>query len=91
MVMATGAGGLNPPGDGRRIDRQSTRDARGQQTHRGEAKVRFYANTLARLRKELPRKRKKPVAVHFSPSSDPFRPVPDVLNMAYDVFRFLSE
>ncbi|MFC1596512.1 radical SAM protein [Planctomycetota bacterium] len=64
---------------------------RGYQTHPGEGKVRFYTNTLAKLRAELPRKRKKPATVYFSPSSDPFQPVPEVLNMAYDVFRFLLE
>ena len=65
--------------------------ARGYLTHPGEGKVRFYTNTLAKLREELPRKRKKPATVYFSPSSDPFQPVPEVLNMAYDVFRFLLE
>ena len=37
------------------------------------------------------RKRKKPTTVYFSPSSDPFQPIPEVLDMAYDVFRFLLE
>ncbi len=63
----------------------------GYLTHPGEGKVVFYANTLAKLRGELPRKRKKPTTVYFSPSSDPFQPVPAVLNMVYDVFRFLLE
>ena len=44
-----------------------------------------------KLRDELRRKRKKPTTVYFSPSSDPFQPVPEVLNMAYDVFQFLLE
>ncbi len=65
--------------------------ARGYLTHPGEGKVAFYTNTLARLREELRRKRKKPTTVYFSPSSDTFQPVPEVLNMAYDVFRFLLE
>ena len=65
--------------------------ARGYLTHPGEGKVRFYTNTLAKLREELRRKRKKPATVYFSPSSDPFQPVPHVLKMAYDVFRFLLE
>ena len=56
--------------------------ARGYLTHPGEGKVRFYTNTLAKLREELPRKRKKPATVYFSPSSDPFQPVPEVLKMA---------
>jgi hypothetical protein len=37
----------------------------------------FYTNTLAKLREELRRKRKRPGTVYFSPSSDPFQPVPD--------------
>lgn len=65
--------------------------ARGYLTYPGEDKIRFYTNTLAKLRDELRRKRKKPTTVYFSPSSDPFQPVPEVLNMAYDVFRFLLE
>ena len=65
--------------------------ARGYLTYPGEGKVTFYTNTLAKLREELRRKRKKPSTVYFSPSSDPFQPVPEVLDMAYDVFRFLLE
>ena len=65
--------------------------ARGYLTHPGEGKVRFYTNTLNKLREELRRKRKPPTTVYFSPSSDPFQPIPEVLDMAYDVFRFLLE
>jgi len=65
--------------------------ARGYPTHPGQGKLRLYTNTLAKLREELPRKRKRPATVYFSPSSDPFQPVPEVLKIAYDVFRFLLE
>lgn len=65
--------------------------ARGYLTHPGEGKVRFYTNTLTKLRDELKRKRKKPTTVYFSPSSDLFQPIPTVLKMTYDVFRFLLE
>lgn len=65
--------------------------ARGYLTHPGEGKITFYTNTLAKLREELRRKRKKPTTVYFSPSSDPFQPIPEVLNMSYDVFKFLLE
>jgi hypothetical protein len=65
--------------------------ARGYLTHPGEGKVTFYTNTLAKLREELRRKRKKPSTVYFSPSSDPFQPVPEVLGMTYEVFKFLLE
>lgn len=65
--------------------------ARGYLTHPGEGRITFYTNTLIKLREELRRKRKKPTTVYFSPSSDPFQPVPEVLNMTYDVFKFLLE
>jgi DNA repair photolyase len=39
----------------------------------------------------LRRKRKKPTTVYFSPSSDPFQPIPEVLDTAYDVFKLLLE
>ena len=65
--------------------------ARGYLTHPGDGKVTFYTNTLAKLRDELRRKRMNPTTVYFSPSSDPFQPAPEVLDMAYDVFRFLLE
>jgi len=55
--------------------------ARGYLTHPGEGKIRFYTNTLAKLREELRRKRKKPTTVYFSPSSDLFQPVPEVLRL----------
>ncbi len=65
--------------------------AQGYLTHPGNGKIKFYTNTLAKLREELPRKRRKPAVVYFSPSSDPFQPVPEVLDMTYEVFRFLLE
>jgi DNA repair photolyase len=65
--------------------------ARGYLTHPGEGKVAVYVNTFERLRDELRRKRKKPATVYFSPSSDPFQPVPEVLDMAYDLFKHLFD
>lgn len=65
--------------------------ARGYLTHPGEGKIKLYINTLAKLQEELRRKRKKPTAVYFSPSSDPFQPVSEVLNLAYEVFSFLLD
>lgn len=62
---------------------------RGYSTYPGEGRVRFYTNTLTRLRAELQHKRRKPAAVYFSPSSDPFQPIPEVLDMAFGIFQFL--
>ncbi|MHC4398607.1 MAG: SPL family radical SAM protein [Planctomycetota bacterium] len=63
--------------------------ARGYSNYPGDGKVRLYANTVDKLRDELRRKRKKPEAVYFSPSSDLFQPVPEVLDMAYEVLQCL--
>ena len=57
--------------------------------HPGEGRVVVYGNTLEKLRDELPRKRKRPKAVYFSPSSDLFQPVPEVLELGYDVLSYL--
>jgi len=65
--------------------------ARGYLTHPGEGRVALYTNTLAKLREEVRRKRKKPATVYFSPSSDPFQPVSEVLDVTRDVFQFLLE
>src|SRR3990170_2663694 len=65
--------------------------ARGYSQHPGQGKVALYANTLEQLREELPRKRRRPESVYFSPSSDIFQPVPEVLDLGYDVFHYLFE
>ncbi len=64
---------------------------RGYRNYPGEARVTLYANTLERLRTELQRKRTAIPAVYFSPSSDLFQPVPQVLDMAYQVLKLLFE
>lgn len=63
--------------------------ARSYSQHPGENTVTVYANILERLRHELPRKRRRPTAVYFSPSSDIFQPVPEVLDLAYRVLEYL--
>jgi DNA repair photolyase len=62
---------------------------RGYSTHPGEDKVVLYRNTLDKLKEELAHKRKKPQAVYFSPSSDLFQPVPEVLELGYQILEFL--
>lgn len=64
---------------------------RGYSSYPGEGKVSFYENTLAELKKELPRKREKPKAVYFSSSSDLFQPVPEVLDLGFQILKFLFE
>ena len=49
----------------------------------------MYENTLEKLKAELANKRTKPRAVFFSPSSDLFQPVPEVLRLGHRVLEFL--
>jgi DNA repair photolyase len=64
---------------------------RGYRDYPGEERLKLYANTLEKLKDELARKRKQPRAVYFSPSSDLFQPVPEVLDLGYEVLAFLLE
>jgi DNA repair photolyase len=63
--------------------------ARSYSQNPGEGRVVLHTNTLEKLRKELPRKRSRPRTVYFSPSCDVFQPVPEVLDLAYEVLAFL--
>jgi DNA repair photolyase len=63
--------------------------ARGYSTYPGENKVVVYQNTLEKLKKEIFNKRIKPSEVYFSPSSDIFQPVPEVLHLGYSVLEHI--
>jgi DNA repair photolyase len=63
--------------------------ARGYRCYPGPGRVLLYGNLLEKLRCELDRRRRKPPAIHFSPASDLFQPVPEVLDLAYDVLELL--
>lgn len=62
---------------------------RGYTVYPGEGRVNVYWNTLDKLKDELARKRIKPRAVYFSPSSDLFQPVPQMLALGYRILEFL--
>jgi DNA repair photolyase len=64
---------------------------RGYSIYPGEDKVEVYENLLEKIKKELPRKKTRPRAVYFSPSSDVFQPVPEVLDVTYGVFEYLLQ
>jgi DNA repair photolyase len=63
--------------------------AQGYCSYPGRGRVFLYANLLEKLRHELASKRNKPAAVMFSPSSDPFQPLPEVLDLAFSVMEYL--
>ncbi len=63
--------------------------ARGYRTYPGDDKVVVYENILEKLKIELACKRIKPQSVYFSPSSDIFQPVPEVLQLGYSILHYL--
>lgn len=62
---------------------------RSYRNYPGESTIILYENTLQKLQDELGRRRAKPQAVYFSPSSDLFQPAPEVLELAQAVLKFL--
>ena len=62
---------------------------RSYRNYPGESTIILYENTLEKLQNELVRRRTKPQAVYFSPSSDLFQPAPEVLELAEAVLKFL--
>jgi len=64
---------------------------KGYSSFPGEATVRLYANTADKLNAELAKKRILPKSVYFSPSSDLFQPVPEVLEMGLRVLKILFD
>jgi DNA repair photolyase len=63
--------------------------ARGYSVFPGENKVVIYKNILDKLKSELLRRRNKPQVVYFSPSSDIFQPIPEVLELCHSVLELL--
>ena len=63
--------------------------ARGYSVFPGENKIIIYKNILEKLISELMHKKNKPQAVYFSPSSDIFQPVPEVLELSHSILEFL--
>ena len=61
----------------------------GYSSYPGDGNVAFYGNTLEKLKRELAGKRRLPAAVFFSPASDLFQPVPQVLELGHRILEFL--
>ena len=62
---------------------------KGYSQYPGDGKIILFANTAEKLSEELARKRKKPQAVYFCPSCDPFQPIPQILNLTYKTMETL--
>lgn len=59
--------------------------------HPGWGTVAFYANALEKLRTDLARLREKPRLVYFSTASEPFLPVPRILEHLREIMATLLE
>ena len=57
--------------------------------HPGWGEVRFYANSLELLRREMLRRRERPRLVFFSTACEPFVPHEDVLSCLYGIMELL--
>jgi DNA repair photolyase len=64
---------------------------KGYSQYPGDGKVMLFNNTADKLKQELVRKRKKPQAVYFCPSCDPFQPVSQILEQTYKTMAILLE
>ena len=64
---------------------------KGYLNYPGDGTVRVYRNTASQVAQELKRKRRKPIAVYFCPSSDAFQPVPEVLDQSFETMRTLLQ
>ena len=64
---------------------------RGYSQYPGDDTVTVYRNTAEQVARELTRKRKRPIAVYFCPSSDAFMPVAEVLEQSYRTMKLLLD
>ncbi|MBT3201525.1 MAG: radical SAM protein [Phycisphaerales bacterium] len=61
----------------------------GYRSYPGQGRVVLFDNIPELLRAELPRKRKKPHRVYFSPSSDAFQPLDEVQDVTFETMSIL--
>ena len=64
---------------------------KGYSQYPGDGKVTLFDNIADKLKQELSRKIKKPQAVYFCPSCDPFQPVFEILDQTYKTMAILLE
>lgn len=64
---------------------------RGYSMYPGDGNVFVYGNMTEKLLRELSTRKKLPAYVFFSPTCDVLQPIPQVLDMTYDLMRILFE
>jgi DNA repair photolyase len=64
---------------------------KGYSIYPGDNSIEVYENMAEEIANEIKRKRKKPTAVYFCPSCDPFQLVPEVQQITFDIMKVLLE
>lgn len=64
---------------------------KGYSVYPGDNSIEIYKDMAERIADEIKRKRKKPAAVYFCPSCDPFQPVPQIQQVTFDVMKIILE
>ncbi len=64
---------------------------KGYSVYPGDDSIEIYEDMAERIADEVKRKRKKPAAVYFCPSCDPFQPMPQIQQVTFDVIKTLLE
>lgn len=64
---------------------------KGYSVYPGDNSIEIYEDMAERIADEIKRKHKKPTAVYFCPSCDPFQPIPQVQQVSFDVMKTLLE
>lgn len=64
---------------------------RGYSIYPGDNFIEVYENMAKHIADEIRRKRKKPQAVYFCPSCDPFQPIPQVQQRTFEVMKIMLE
>lgn len=65
--------------------------SKGYSIYPGDNFVEVYENMAARIADELTHKRKKPTAIYFCPSCDPFQPLPEIQHLTFEVMKIILE
>lgn len=63
--------------------------SKGYSVYPGDNSIEIYENMAQRIADEIKRKRKKPAAIYFCPSCDPFQPLPEVQQITFEVMKIL--
>lgn len=64
---------------------------KGYSVYPGDNTIEIYENMAQRIADEIKRKRKKPAAIYFCPSCDPFQSIPQIQQITFDVMKITLE